>query len=221
MYLFLFRSGLLNLRELDPAVDRLQLDPVAAAVDLSAEGAADEMAVDLQAEIVVDAAVDRLALDLESRFAVEFDVDGAVDRGYAQVAAEQRLLDDLDGAVNRFEGPGLELALKIDLAVHGLQHQVRELSRTVDLAVDRFEHGLGELFRDGYGEIDLGLGIFLVVLGIDLQGVLVGLKDDFHVLDLALVVGLFHDLDVHGPAGGGGDFDLAVDVGQFDAAGGG
>ena len=184
----------------DPAIDRFQLDLVVAAVDLAAERAADEMAMDLQAEIVVDATVDRLAFGLEGRLAVKFNVDGAVDRGDAQVAAQQRLLDDIDGAVDRFESPGLELAMKIDLAVHRLQHQIHELTRTVDLAVDRFEPGFGKLFRDGYAEIDLGPGVFLFIFSIDLQAVLAGLEDDFHVLDLALVVGLFYDLDVHGPA---------------------
>lgn len=189
---------------------------MAAVVDLALERAADKMTLDRNGELAVDAAVDRLAFDRESRLAVELDFDGTIDCFHAQVAVQQLFLADADGAVDGIERSGLELALEIDLAVHRLQGQVGEFAGAIQLAVDRFEQGPGELFWDGDGKIDLGFGIALVILGIDLQRVFAGLKDDFHAFDLVLVIGLFYGLDVHGRTAGGGHLDLAIDAGQID-----
>jgi hypothetical protein len=104
----------------DPAVDRFQLDLVAAAVNLATERAADEVALDLQAEIIVDAAVDRLRLE---------------------IAAQQGLLGDLDDVVGHIEDAGAKLASELghDLAdtTHIGSHHGSSASHSLKVKIRR------------------------------------------------------------------------------------
>ena len=221
LYLSTPLSLSLNLGNFDAAVHRLHLDLVLAVVDPAVHGAADQVAVDLDAEIVADRAVDGAPLDREGRLTVELDLNGAVDRFGLQVAVQQGFLGDFDGAVDGLEGRGDEPADELDLAVHRLENQVPEDARALDRAVDRLELGPGQLFGDRDGEFDLGPGIALLVLHLDLQLVARQVEDDVDVLNFPFMIGLLDGLDLDAAALAGGDVDLAVDVRQLQRARGG
>ena len=208
-----------NLRNIDTPIHRLKIHfMLAAVVHFAGERTADQVLFDLEAELVVDGAVDRAPLDPEGRLAVELDVDGAVDRLCGQVAAQKGLLGKPDGAVDGLEGAGKELAGEIDLAVHGLEGQFGELAGAIDPAVDRLELGPGQLLGDGDGEIDLGLGVALIVLDLDAQLVTALLEEDLNILYFPFFIGLLDRLDVDAGPALCRDLDLAVDVREFNGS---
>lgn len=208
-----------NLRDIYAAIDCLDPDLVAAVIDPAVHGTADQVAVDLDAEVVADRAVDGAPLNREGRLAVELDLNGAVDRLGLQVAVQQGLMGDVDGAVDGLEGGGNELAGETDLAVHRLENQIPEVARAFDRAVDRLELGTGQLFRNRHGEFDLGPGVALLVLHLDLQLVARQVEYDVDILNFSFVIGLLDGLDLDAAAFGRGDIDLAVDVRQLQRAG--
>src|SRR6266699_1345710 len=108
------------LPELDPPVDRLQLELPAARADGALDAALGEAALDGEGEVGGDVAVDGLGAELGVEAGGEVDPDGAVDGLEGQLALPVgAALAGVDAAVHGLAA-GHPCRLDADVAVHGV-----------------------------------------------------------------------------------------------------